>query len=102
MFPDELVRFCGERHLSSDHKCYFPKLLNTVDSSSVTFFGNLTQNIPQQVQRAPANRDCTPSRLFFLLNIGKDSLGDVFIGDDRSHGCHFSLMWFDIDTNTLW
>ena len=102
MFPDELARLCGGRYLSSNHICYFPILLNTANSSSVTFYGNLTHNILQQVQRATANRDCTPSRQFFLLNIGKDSLGNVFIGNDRNHGCHFSMMWFDVNTNTLW
>ena len=104
MFPNELVRLCGEKYLSSDHMFYFSKLFDTVDSSSVRFYRNLTQahNIPQQVQRATAKRECKPSRLFFLLNIGKDSLGNVFIGNDRNHGYHFSMMWFDVDTNTLW
>ena len=46
MFPDEFARLCGERYLSSDHMCYFSKLLNTVNSSSITFYGNLTHNIP--------------------------------------------------------
>ena len=64
MFPDDLARLCWERYLSSDHMCYFPKLLNTVDSGSVTFYGNLTHNIPQQVQQATTNLDCTPSRHF--------------------------------------
>ena len=73
MFPDKPARLRGERYLSSDHMCYF-SILNTVDSGSVTFYGNLTHNIPQ-VQQSTANRDYTPSRLFFLLNIGKDSLG---------------------------
>ena len=94
MFPDELARLCGEKYLSSDHMFYFSKLFDTVDSSSVRFYGNLTQvhNIPQPVQRVTAKRECTPSRLFFLLNIGKDSLGNVFIGNDRNHGYHFSMM----------
>ena len=101
MFPDKLARLCGERYLSSNHMCSFSKPLNTIDSSSFTFYGNLTHNIPQ-VQRVTANQDCTPSRLVFLLNIGKESLGNVFIGNDRNHECHFSMMWFAVDTNTLW
>ena len=38
----------------------------------------------------------------FLLNIDKDAFGNVFIGNDRNHGCHFSMMRFDADNNTLW
>ena len=100
--PSVLAWLCGNQELSCDHLLWFQKKLNSIQEHTVVLYLNYgRQNLERAITRITSTRTIPQRKLALMMNVGKDSNGDVFLGSDARQGNHYTLAHLDATTNTL-
>ena len=74
MLPGTLAELCVTRHLTSDHVLCTS---DTQHSIYLSFTGQIQRYVARNI-----NRENRPSYLCFIINVGKDDNGEVYVGTD--------------------
>ena len=100
MYPGELAKLCCQRWLSSDHMHWFTEKINSSQKSSVCVYINHVSNVERTIERLMSSRSDKPTRVIFLVNVGRDE-DDTYIGNDINPGVHWTICILHRDTKAV-
>ena len=102
MSANEMANLCSDRWISSDHVHW---LLDDLNISQKKLCVHINHALDEEafVARSLPDGRSKPTSLFFALNVGKDSSGNVFIASGSRSGCHWTMCHVDRKKeNSLW
>ena len=95
MTPKELSYLCCDRWLSSDHMNWMASKLNEAQKDTLCVYINHVGSIPRFLRKRIKLQLEKPTKLMFLLNVGKDENQNVFVGSDLRRGNQWTICHVD-------
>jgi len=102
MTPNELAMLCGKRYLSGDHMHWVACQLTKQSPEVVCVYINSIIDINRYVERIVTKKSgMTIKKICFIVNVGRTSNGDTYIGCDERQGFHWAVAFYESETRTL-
>ena len=101
MTPNELSRLCCKRYISGDQVHWIVDKLNSMQSDVLCVYLNRVSSIERYIAKKLEKLSTKPSKLAFVINIGKNGNGETFIASDAKQGNHWTLCVFDKEKNVV-
>ena len=105
MSPAELSGLCCKRYISGDHVRWIINQLNNKQSEVLCIYMNsiidIVQFVDRALQKRIGNGIAVPTKVVFVLNVGKYSDGSTYLGSDSKMGNHWSICTYDPASNVL-
>lgn len=101
MSAEELSEICCTRWLSCDHMCWMTQELNKIQGETLCVYMNFVRNIDRYITKRITPLERKPSKFLFILNVGKNGNGSVYLGSDAQPGNHWTTCHVDTDKRVL-
>ena len=101
--PDELAIFCSEGSegwLLSSHISWVCDILNSTQQKAVNLVWNFST--PKDLKRLKDKMGENVERVNFVVNVGKNADGSVFISSDKKSGNHWVLVSVDVSSSPFY
>ena len=101
MAAGELSKLCCTRWLSCDHMDWMIQELNKVQGETKCVYMNFVLHIDCFIARRITPLQQKPSKYLFVLNVGKNRDGSVYLGSDAQPGNHWTMCHVDMHKKVI-
>ena len=91
---------CGNEYLSSDHMHWLRWKLNSIQQETVVCCLIVAGSYKRSARRILSGLHSSPKALAFMMNVGINHNGDVYLVCYVRSGNHFTLCYLNKETNT--